>query len=106
VIVGRIIGWVLCAIALMLIGMETLASFRAGSWDPQLLGQLWFEFDSGSLNLVQAVVQRYLIPELWDPVILAMLLWPAWIVFLIPGLILVILCRKRDNRFAPRKYLN
>ena len=27
------------------------------------------------LNLVQAVVQRYVLPELWDPVIVTILLW-------------------------------
>ena len=40
------------------------------------------------LNLTQAVTQRYVLPELWDPVLLTVLLWPAFIVLAVPGLIL------------------
>ena len=105
-IIGRLIGWLLIAIGLMLVGVEALASLRAGEWAPQLLGQLWFELDSGSLNFTQAIIQRYLLPMLWDPVIVSMLLWPAWIVFLVPGIILSVLCRNRTNKYAPKKYLS
>jgi len=106
VIVGRIIGWILVSIALMLAGAELVSSLRAGEWAPQLLGQLWFEFDSGSLNFLQAIIQRYLLPALWDPGIVTLLLWPAWLVFIIPGALLLILFRKRDDPFAPREYLS
>lgn len=105
-IIGRIIGWALLAIGLMLIGSELLASLNAGEWAPQLLGQLWFEFDSESLNFTQAIIQRYLLPQLWDPVIIELLLWPAWVVFIVPGIVLSFIFRKRTNRFAPRKYLD
>lgn len=104
-IIGRIIGWILLIFGLMLIGNEILASLKAGEWAPQLLGQMWFELDVESLNLVQALIQRYLFPQLWDPIIVELLLWPAWVVFTVPGLLLLILFRKR-NKFAPRKYLN
>ncbi|MEP4190491.1 MAG: hypothetical protein ABJN51_05385, partial [Sneathiella sp.] len=63
-ILGRIIGWVLIVIALLLGGGELVSSLQAGEWAPQLLGQLWFEYDSESLNLTQAIVQRYLTPAL------------------------------------------
>jgi len=106
VIIGRIIGWVLIAIGLMLVGVEALASLRGEEWAPQLLGQLWFELDSGSLNLTQAIVQRYLLPTLWDPVILTLLLWPAWAVFLVPGVVLSVLCRDRTDKYGPKKYLD
>ena len=42
---------------------------------------------AASLNLVQAVVQRYLLPALWDPVLVTLLLLPAWIVVGVPGLL-------------------
>jgi hypothetical protein len=106
VIVGRILGWILIVLSLMLLGNEILASLRAGEWAPQLLGQLWFELDGESLNLTQAIVQRYLFPQLWDPVIIELLLWPAWIIFAVPGIVLLILFRKRTSDFAPRKYLS
>ncbi len=106
VIVGRIIGWILLIIGLMLVGAELLASLQAGEWAPMLLGQLWFEFDSESLNLVQAIVQRYLFPFLWDPMIVTLLLAPAWVSFVVPAVVLLLIFRKRQNRFAPRKYLS
>lgn len=105
-IVGRVLGWIIFAISLLLLGAEIVTSLQAGEWAPQLLGQLWFEFDSGSLNLVQAIVQRFLHPVLWDPMILTLLLWPAWTIFMAPGLLLIILFRKRDNPYAPKKYLS
>lgn len=105
-IVGRVLGWIFFATGLMLLGAEIVTSLQAGEWTPQLLGPLWFELDSGSLNLMQAVVQRYLFPALWDPIILTLLLWPAWIVVMIPGVVLMIVFRKRKNPFAPKKYLN
>ncbi len=105
-IVGRVVGWILFAVGLMLLGAELIASLQAGEWAPQLLGQLWFEFDSGSLNLVQALVQRYLLPSLWDPVILTLLLWPAWVSFIVPGLALALIFRKKKNPYAPKRYLN
>jgi hypothetical protein len=100
------LGWLLLAAGLMLLGGELIASLRAGEWAPQLLGQLWFQWDSASLNLTQAIIQRYLLPALWDPVIVTLLLWPAWVVFIVPGLLLLLLCRRRRaNRFAPREFL-
>lgn len=105
-IVGRIVAWILIAIGLILAGGELITSLQAGEWAPQLLGQLWFELDSESLNLTQAITQRYLLPELWDPVIVTILLWPAWVIFLVPGFILLLIFRKRSNRYAPKKYLD
>ncbi len=48
-------------------------------------GELWFRLDAASLNLVQALVQRYLTPALWDPAIVTLLQWPAWLVAAIPA---------------------
>ncbi len=42
------------------------------------LGDLWARMNGASLNLVQAIVQRYLLPALWDPMLVTVLLLPAW----------------------------
>ena len=42
------------------------------------LGELWHDLSPETLQLAQPAVQRYLLPELWDPVILTLLLAPAW----------------------------
>lgn len=71
----RLIGLALLALAAGLF-------FMFGS-DP--LGALLFRLDSGLLSLVQAGVQRYLLPMLWDDVLLPVLEAPAWIVPLLLG---------------------
>jgi len=61
------------------------------------LGEIWYAVDPGSLNLLQALVQRYLSPDLWDAVLVDVLLWPALWIFLLPGLLLLVL------GFLPRR---
>ncbi len=74
----RIVGGILMALALIALGADALASFEQGGLAVAALGELWFRLDPGSLNLMQAVVQRYLWPGLWDPVIVWLLRWPIW----------------------------
>ncbi|MGD1933696.1 MAG: hypothetical protein ACFB0Z_04165 [Candidatus Phaeomarinobacter sp.] len=45
------------------------------------LGEVWFAVHSGSLNLSQAVIQRYLSPEIWDPYAIWVLGQPATVFF-------------------------
>ena len=67
------------------------------------LGQVWFDVDAGSLNLLQAVVERYISEALWDPVILTVLYWPAILVFLVPGVLLVLIgLMIRRGRYSRR----
>jgi hypothetical protein len=74
-------------LSMRLIGLALLALaaglyFMFGS-DP--LGALLFRLDSGLLSLVQAGFQRYLLPMLWDDVLLPVLEAPAWGVPLVLG---------------------
>ena len=55
-------------------------------------------FDSKHLSQLQAGIQRYLFPELWDPIIATVLLWPAWVVFGGLGAILLALFRRRPRK--------
>jgi len=45
------------------------------------LGTLWHKGAPASLNLTQAVTQRYIHPVFWSHVLLPVLLTPAWAVF-------------------------
>lgn len=92
--IGRILGWLLLALALLAAGAEIVASLQAGAWEPMVLGQVWYDLDRGSINLMQAVVQRHLHPAIWDPGVIALLQWPAWLVALIPAFILLLLSRR------------
>ena len=46
---------------------------------------------------MQAVVQRYLHPWLWDPAFVQLLLWPAWVVPGVLAILLFLLCRRRQR---------
>lgn len=45
----------------------------------QALGSLWFGVHGDSLNLLQAVIQRYIHPQLWQLLLIPLLLLPVWI---------------------------
>ncbi len=66
-------------------------------------GELWSHIDVASLNLVQAVIERYVWPPLWDPVIFSLLLLPAIVIPAVPGLVLVVLCHGRVKRRRRRR---
>ncbi|UEM03095.1 hypothetical protein JL101_024485 [Skermanella rosea] len=98
-VVLRVIGGVLLLAGLAALGWDLWQWSQMGSQmaaaggSPHLsaAGELWFRLHPGSLNLTQAVVQRYLVPELWDPVLLTVLLWPAALVLAVTGLALLAL---------------
>jgi hypothetical protein len=45
-------------------------------------GQLWFQFDVGTLNLLQVIVQRYIYAPIWDAVFVPILQISTWKVLL------------------------
>lgn len=55
------------------------------------LGTLWHSWAPESVNLVQAVVQRYLHPVLWTHVLLPVLLTPSLAVFAVLGTVTLLL---------------
>ncbi|MFW5679961.1 MAG: hypothetical protein ACOCYE_01955 [Pseudomonadota bacterium] len=70
-------------LARLFLGLAVLgagAALWAGWRGAPLLGELWFELHPFSLNLTQAIVQRYLHPDLWDRVLLPLLFQPTALV--------------------------
>jgi len=104
-LVGCGLGWLLIVAALAVAGWELLAPNPAVGFDLRPAGELWYSLSPGSLNLLQAVVERYIWPPLWDPAIVGILQWPALAVFAVPGLVLLVVCywrpahRRRRWRF-------
>lgn len=88
---GRLIGWIIFLAGLAVLVRDIFVSIENGRWAPIALGQLWFDIDRSSLNLVQAVVQRYTHPFLWDPVIVTVLLCWAFAVLMVLGLLILAL---------------
>lgn len=97
-VILRILGWLLMALAVAALGWEALAAWQGDGWRIVPLGELWFKLDAQSLNASQAAVQRHVAPWLWEPVITTVLLWPGWAVFGVPGLLLLWVGRRRSGR--------
>src|SRR5215469_10891323 len=95
-IVGRVIGWLALLAGAAVLVRDLLVWIDTKHWAPIALGQLWFDLNRASLNLVQAVVQRYIHPFLWDPVIVSILLSWAFAVLMVVGALLIVLFRKRS----------
>ena len=91
------VGWLLLLGAMMVVTRDILRYVETDAYAAIVVGELWKYLHFDSLQLAQAVVQRYLHPALWDPAIVWVLLLPAWLVFAVPGLALWILCRKRRS---------
>ena len=65
-------------------------------------GELWYVLEPGSLNLSQAIVQRYLHPVIWEALAVPLLVRPFWeamvlsfIFLLVVGSGIVFLVRRR-----------
>jgi hypothetical protein len=97
VMIGRIIAWLFIVLALIALGRDALIFVDSGKFAMAPLGALWYAIDRSSLNLLQAVVERYISPTLWNPVIFTVLQWWAWAVFLVPGIALFLIFR-RDHK--------
>ena len=94
---GRIIAIILILIGVAVIGRDTLASLEAGTIELLPLGTLWFELSAGSLNGLQAGIERYLWVGLWDYGVEPILHWPAFVFPLVPGLLLLYFTLRRGN---------
>lgn len=99
--VFRGLGAVLMALAIIAGIADASRSIAESKIILMPLGQVWFEVSPETLNLSQAVVQRYVHPAVWDPVLQTVLTWPAWGVFAGLGLAFMWLgSRRRKNRFS------
>ena len=54
-IVGRVIGWIALLFGAAVLVRDVLVWIDTKHWAPLALGQLWYDLNRSSLNLVQAV---------------------------------------------------
>jgi hypothetical protein len=93
--VGRVIGWIALLLGAAVLVRDILVWIDTKHWAPIALGQLWYDLNRSSLNLVQAVTQRYIHPFLWDPIIVSLLLSWAFAILMVLGLLLLVVFRRR-----------
>jgi hypothetical protein len=96
-LIGRVIGWTLLILAAMVVGLDLLRLYVSSQFTPTSTRELWSLFSPNSLQLAQTALPLHA-PWLWDPVLVAILPWPAELVLAVPGLFLVWTCRMRERR--------
>ena len=99
--VGRLIGWIIFLAGLSVLVRDVMVWIDTKDWAPIALGQLWFDLNRSSLNLVQAVVQRYIHPFLWDPIIVSILLCWAFAVLMVLGVLILAVSGRRARQRRP-----
>jgi hypothetical protein len=87
----RLIGWILIALGAAFLGRDIWRWPPGGGFAATPLGQAWFDLDPFSLNLAQAVIERYVAVWLWQDAIGPALLQPGWVVLPALGAALVLL---------------
>ena len=96
--ITRLIGWIIFLAGVSVLVRDVLVWIDPKRWAPMALGQLWYDLNRSSLNFVQAVVQRYIHPFLWDPIIVSILLSWAFAVLMLLAALLLVLFRRRARR--------
>ena len=99
----RLLGMILCAAAIAAGAYDAVALLTGRADHAAMLGDWWSYLHRNSLLLLQPAIERHIEPHvgqwLWDPLVLAILTAPAWLVLGTPGLTLLLLGRRR----APRR---
>lgn len=93
----RFLGNISFLAAIVALVYDGTKSLGEGALSMTPLGQHWFNLSPGTLSLAQSAIEKHVSPALWDPVVVTILLAPAWVVFGVTGLILHIIGRKRTR---------
>ncbi|MEQ1890281.1 MAG: hypothetical protein ABL951_14050 [Alphaproteobacteria bacterium] len=86
--VVRLIGAALVVLGSLALLSDLHITGAGLAYRPIALGQYWHDWHAPSLNLFQAIVERYILPQLWTYGALPLLLAPAWIVVSFKGVLL------------------
>jgi hypothetical protein len=97
-VIGRFLAWLFIALGVGVFAYDVWVFLNNGVVRLTALGQLWYWVHPGSLNLLQAGVERHIHPFLWDPIIINVLLAPAAVLFLAIGIVFGLIFRRRKRR--------
>ncbi len=82
------VGWALLLMAFLITAMDPYLTLlgTGGMWAPAL--DVWYAYSPRTLILTQIRIEKFA-PALWDPVIVTVLQIPGWLLFGVPGIVLV-----------------
>jgi len=99
---GRVLGWLLIAVALVVLTVDVVTWLQTGTWRLSALGEIWAELHRNSLLLAEPAIDRHVWPGLWQSVVVPFLLLPAAPMIAVVGLVLLLLCRPKRRRSGLR----
>ncbi len=93
----RLLAMIVLCVAVIMAVLDGARSVAASVVMLKPLGQSWYETSPETLNLAQALVQRYLLPAIWDPFLIWVLNQPGFAVMAVLSLLLFIAGYKRKR---------
>lgn len=94
----RLLAMICLCVAVIMAVLDGARSVAASAVVLKPLGVSWFETSPDTLNLAQAIIQRYLLPVIWDPFMIWVLNQPGFAVMAVLSLLLYIAGYKRKRR--------
>jgi hypothetical protein len=98
----RPVGWTFLVGGLLLLMRDVLVSIEIKHWTPITLGQLWFDLNRLSIYHFHLLVVNYVNPFLWDPMIVTILLFWAFAVLMVLGVLILAVFRARRPPMGSR----
>ncbi|MBN7761536.1 MULTISPECIES: hypothetical protein [Nitratireductor] len=86
-LIFRILALFALAVAVVMAVIDATRSIAASALIVTPLGESWYSVSPDTLNLSQALIQRYTFPVIWDPAIIYILTLPGWLVFAVLALL-------------------
>lgn len=100
-VVFRVLGWLLLAMAVAVVVHDGLAWWAEGSFHLLGFGDLWSHLDARSLADTQSAIQRHLSAMLWSGVARPVLMVPVLPVFVVLGLVCLWLGDRSGRQSEP-----
>ena len=86
-----LLGWLFIIAALGSAAMETAARGMSGVGGGWFIAayDVWFAVWPNGLTALQAGIERFVFPAVWDPLVVTLLSLPGWLLFGVPGGVLI-----------------
>jgi hypothetical protein len=94
----RILGTWLLGLAVILLIIDGTKSLGANGLVMTGLGETWTSINAQSLDQVRAFLNTRFFGPVLDPLLMALLSFPGFAVFGVPGIVLAVLGRSRRGR--------
>jgi ABC-type Fe3+ transport system permease subunit len=84
--IGRLIGWAIFLVGLLVLARDALVSIETRHWAPITLGQLWYDFNPVSEFRFRLTVEH---PFLWNSIIVTILLCWTFVALMVLGIVIL-----------------